>query len=188
MILVIVYKFIEFLWHWKIVQTLACRDKLDLIYTAWIQLISIGKLLWFLFSSWVIFYCFCWVDKLCLTPCDLMECCTLGFPVLYHLLEFAQTHVHWIGDAIQQSHPLSFPSHPAFNLSQHQGLFKWSSPLHQVAQVLGFSFSISPSNEYSALISFRIDWFDLLDVQGTLKSILQHHTSKHQFFSTQHSL
>ena len=77
-------------------------------------------------------------------------------------------------------HPtISSPSpHPAFNLSQHQGLFKWVSSLNQVAKVLEFSFSISPSNEYSGLSSFRMDWLDLLAVQGTLKSLLQHHTSK----------
>ena len=82
----------------------------------------------------------------------------------------------------QWCHPtissLSSPSPPALNLSQHPGLFKWVSSSHQVAKVLGFSFSISPSNEYSGLISFRIDWFDLLEVQGTLKSLLQHHSSK----------
>ena len=93
-----------------------------------------------------------------------------------------------IKSAIQPSHPLSPSSSPAFNLSQHQGLFQWVSSLHPVAKVLEFSFSISPSNEYSGLISFRIDWFDLLAVQGTLKSLLKHHSSKHQFFSSQLSL
>ena len=78
---------------------------------------------------------------------------------------------------IRPSHPLK-SSPPAFNLSQHQGLFQWVSPLHQMAKVLSFSFSISPSNEYSGLISFRIDWFDLHAVQGTLKSLLQHRSSK----------
>ena len=85
---------------------------------------------------------------------------------------------HWVGDAIQPSHPLSSPSPPALNLSQHQGLFKWVSSSHQVAKVLDFSFSINPSNDYSGLISFRMDWLDLLAVQGTLKSLLQHHSSK----------
>ena len=107
-----------------------------------------------------------------------MNCSTPGFPVLHYLLELAQTHVHWVGDAIQPSHPLLSPSPPAFNLSQHQGLFKWVSFSHQVARVLSFSFSISLSNEYSGLISFRIDWFDFLAFQGTLKSLLQHHSSK----------
>ena len=91
--------------------------------------------------------------------------------------------------ACSNSHPSSQWCHPtissllspsplALNLSQHPGLFKWVSSSYQVAKVLGFSFSISPSNEYSGLISFRIDWFDLLEVQGTLKSLLQHHSSK----------
>ena len=88
------------------------------------------------------------------------------------------THVHRVGDVIQPSHPLTSPSPPAFNLSQHQGLFQRVSSLHQVAKVLEFSFSISPFNEYSGLISFRMDWLDLLAVQGTLKSLLQNHSSK----------
>ena len=100
-----------------------------------------------------------------------------GFPDYHHLPEFAQTHVHQVRDAIQPSHPLSSPS-PAFSLSQHQGLFQWVSPSCQVAKYWSFSFSISPSNEYSGLISFRIDWFDLLAVQGTLKSPLQHYRLK----------
>ena len=105
-----------------------------------------------------------------------MDCSTPGFPVHHQLPEL--THVHWVADAIQPSHPLSSLSPPAFNLSQHQGLFKWVSSSHQVAKVWSFSFSISPSNEYSGLISFRMDWLDLLAVQGTLKSLLQHHSSK----------
>ena len=107
-----------------------------------------------------------------------MDCSSPGLPVYHRLPELTQTHVHWVGDAIQPSHPLLSPFPPAFNLSQHQGLFKWVSSLHQVAKVLEFSFSISPCNEYSGLISFRIDWFNLLAVQGTLKSLLQHHSSK----------
>ena len=105
-----------------------------------------------------------------------MDCSTSGFPVHHQLLELAQTHVHRVGDAIQPSHPLSSPSPPAFNLAQHQGLFQWIRSLNQVAKV--FSFSISPSKQYSGLISFRIDWFDLRAVQGTLKSLLQHYSSK----------
>ena len=101
-----------------------------------------------------------------------------GFPVHHQLLELAQTHVHQLGDAIQPSHPLSSPSPPAFNLSQHQGIFQWVSSSHQAARYWSFSFSISPSNEYSGLISLRIAWFDLLAVQRTLKSLLQHHSSK----------
>ena len=98
-----------------------------------------------------------------------MDCSTPGFPVHRQLLELAQTHVHRIGGAIQPPHPLLSHSPPAFSLSQHPG---------KTPKCWCFSFSISPSNEYSGLISFRIDWFDLLAVQGTLKSLLQHHNSK----------
>ena len=118
------------------------------------------------------------VAQSCLTLCDPVDFSTPGLPVHHQLPELTQIHVYWVGDAIQPSHPLSSPFPPAFNLSKHQGLFQWVSSLHQVARVLGFSFSINPSNENSGLISFRIDWLDLLAVQGTLKSFLQHHSSK----------
>ena len=89
-----------------------------------------------------------------------------------------QTHVQWVGDAIQPSHSLSSPSPPAFNLSQHQGLLN-ESVLHiRWPKYLSFTIGISPTNEYSGLISFRMDWLDLLAVRGTLKSLLQHHSSK----------
>jgi len=101
-----------------------------------------------------------------------------SLPVYHQLPESTQIHVHWVGDAIQPSCPLSSLSPPALNLSQHQGLFKWVSSLHQVAKVLEFQFNISASNEHPGLISFRMDWLDLLAVQGTLKSLLQHHSSK----------
>ena len=101
-----------------------------------------------------------------------------GLPVHHQLLELTQTHVHWVGDAIQPSHPLYSPSPPAFHLSQHQGLVKWVSSSHQVAKYWSFNFNISHSNEHSGLISFRMEWLDLLAVQGTLKSLLQHHSSK----------
>ena len=107
-----------------------------------------------------------------------MNCIAPGFPVHHHLLELAQTHVHWVSDAIQPSHPLLSPSLPALNLPQHQSLFQWVSSSHQVANYWSLSFSISPSKEDSGLISFRIDWFDLPVVQRTLKSLLQHHSSK----------
>ena len=102
---------------------------------------------------------------------------TPGLPVHHQLPEFTETYVHWVSDTIQPSHLLSSPSPPAFNLSQHQGLFKWVSSLHQVAKVLNFSFSISP-NEYLRQISFRMDWLVLLAIKGTLQSLLQHHSSQ----------
>ena len=114
--------------------------------------------------------CCCSVAQSCPTLCHPMDRSTPDFPVLHYLPQFAQIHVHWVNDVIQPSHPLSLPSFDR-NLSQHQGLFisggNWS-----------FNFSISPSNEYSGLISFRIPWFDLLAVQRTLKSLLQHHSLK----------
>ena len=114
----------------------------------------------------------------CIRLCNSMYCSTPDFPVLHHLPELAQTHVHWFHEAIQPSCPLLCPSPPAFNLSQHQGLFKWFTSSHQVGKYWNFSFSISPSNECSGLISFRMDWLDLLAIQGNLKSLLQHHSSK----------
>ena len=99
----------------------------------------------------------------------------LGFPVHHQLLELAQTHVR-VSDAIQPSHPLLALSPPAPNLSQHQG-FSHESALC-IRWPRYWSFSISPSSEYLGLISFRMDWFDLLAVQRTLKSLLQHHSSK----------
>ena len=92
--------------------------------------------------------------------------------------EFTQTHVRWVSDAIQPSHPLSSPSPPTFNLSKHQGLFKWVSSLYQVANYWSFSFNVSPPNEYSGLISLKMDLLDRLAGQGTLKSLLQNHNSK----------
>ena len=121
---------------------------------------------------------FCSDAQSCPTLCDPENCSTPGLPVHHQLLEFTQTHVHRVGDAIQPSHPLSSPSPPTFNLSQHQGLLQWVSSSHQVAKVLELQLHISPSNEYSGLISFRMDWLDLLAVQGTLKNLLQHHSSK----------
>ena len=123
----------------------------------------------------------------CPTLCDPMDCSMPGFPVHHQLPELVQTHVHWVSDAIQPSHPLLSPSPPAFNLSQHQSLFQWVSSSHQVAKKLEFQLQISPSNEYSGLISFRMDWFDLA-VQGTLKSLLNTTVQKYQFFGTQLSL
>ena len=110
--------------------------------------------------------------------CDPVDCSIPGLPVHHQLPEFTQTHVHWVSDAIQPSHLLSSPSPPAFNPSQRQGLFNESVLRIRWPKYWTFSFNISPSNGYSGLISFRIDWFDFLDVQGTLKSLLQHCSSK----------
>ena len=107
-----------------------------------------------------------------------MDCSTLGFPVHHQLLDLSQTHVHWVGDAVQPSHPLSSPSLLALNLSQDQGLSNESALRIRWPKYWSFSSNISPSNEHLGLISFRMDWLDLLAVQGTLKSLLQHHTSK----------
>ena len=123
-------------------------------------------------------YQFSSVAQSCLTLCKPMDYSTPGFPVHHQLPELTQIHVHHVGDAIQPSLPLLSPSLPAFNLSQHEGLFQWVSSSRQVAKAWSFSFSISRSNEYSGLISFRMDWLDLLAVQETLKSLLQHHSSK----------
>ena len=105
-----------------------------------------------------------------------INCCRPGLPVQQQPLEITQTQVHRVGDAIEPPHPLSFPSSPAPNPSQHQGLFQWVNSSHKVTKNWNFSFSISPSNEHPGLISFRLDWLDLLAVQGTLKSPLQHHS------------
>ena len=118
------------------------------------------------------------VAQSCPTLCNPMDCSTPGFPVHHQLLELAQTYVHQVGDAIQPSHPLLsfllllsiFPSIRVFynELILH---IRWP-------KYWSFSFSISPSSEYSGLISFRMDWLHLLAVQQTLKSLLQHHSSK----------
>ena len=118
------------------------------------------------------------VAQSCLTLCDPMNRSTPGLPVHHQLPESTQTHVHWVGDAIQPCHPLSSPSPPAPNPSQHQGLSNESTLCMRWPKYWSFSFSISPSNEQPGLISFRMDWLDLLAVQGTLKSLLQHNSSK----------
>ena len=108
--------------------------------------------------------------------CDPMDCSTPGFPVHHQLPELTQTRVHWVGHAIQ---PFILCHSPcAFNLSQHQGLFQGVSSSHQVAKVLEFQLQHQSSNEYLGLIACRMDWLDLLAVQGTLKSLLQDHSSK----------
>ena len=129
--------------------------------------------------------CCCSVAKSRPTLCNPMNCSMPGFSVLC-LPEFAQTHVHWLGDAINHlilCHLLLLlPSiFPSIRIFFNESAFRIRWPKY-------WSFSISPSSEYSGLISFRIDWFDLLEVQGTLKNLLQHHSLKHQFFRAQPSL
>ena len=118
------------------------------------------------------------VAQSCPTLCDPMNCSTPGLPVHHQLPEFTQTYVHWVSDAIQPSHPLSSPSPPAPNPSQHQSLSNESTLCMRWSKYWSFSFSIIPSKEIPGLISFRMDWLDLFAVQGTLKSLLQHHSSK----------
>ena len=128
-----------------------------------------------------VLYVSCSVNKSCLTLWDPMDCSTPGFPVLHCFLEFSQSHVHWIDDAIQPSHPRlilccpllllpsTFPSIRVFS-NESALCIRWS-------KYWSFSSSISPSNEYLGLISFSIDWFDL-PLQGIFKSLLQHHSLK----------
>ena len=138
-------------------------------------------------SQLPIFSCHCYCCSLaqsCLTLCDPMDCSTPGFLILRYLPELAQTHIDQVGDTIQPSCLLSSPSPPAFNLSQHQGLFNEPALCIRWPKYWSFGFSISPSNEYSRFISFRSDWFDLLAVQGILKSSPTP-VRKHQFFGAQ---
>ena len=108
-----------------------------------------------------------------------MNCSMPGLPVHHQLPEFTQTHVHQVSDAIQPSHhPLSSPSPPALNPSQHQSFFQWVNSSHEGAKVLEFQLWHRSFQRTPGLISFRMDWLDLLAVQGTLKSLLQHHSSK----------
>ena len=127
-------------------------------------------------ASLYILCCYCSVAQLCLfvTPLD---CSTPGFPVHHYLLKLAQTHVHWVSDAIQPSCLLLSLSPAVLYLSQHQGLFKWVSSSHQVAKVMELQLQ-HQSFQWIFKISFRIDWFDLLVVQETLKRLLQHHSLK----------
>ena len=166
---------------YEVINSLALSSK----STGW-QMILLLKVYYLpdnLYASFYLFLIlftlqFSSVAQSCLTLCDPLDCSMPGFPVHHQLWELNQTRIHQVGDAIQTSHLLSPPSPPAFNLSQHQGHFQWVGSSHQVAKVLSFSFSTSPSNDYSGLISFRIDRFDLLAIQGTLKSLLQHQSSK----------
>ena len=108
-----------------------------------------------------------------------MDCSTPGLPVRHQLLEFTQTHVHWVSDAIQPSHPSSVPFSSHLQSFPASGSFQMSKFFASGGQSIGISTSTSvPSNEHPGLISFRMDWLDLLQVQETLKSLVQHHSSK----------
>ena len=120
--------------------------------------------------------CCCSVTKSCPNLWDPMDCSTPGFSVHHHLPKFVQTHVHQVSDTTQPSQPL-LPSSPlVLNLPQHQSLFQWISSLHQVTKVL--ELQLQHQSCQWIFISFRIDWFDFLAIQGTLKSLLNHHNSK----------
>ena len=125
----------------------------------------------------IIYFTYSSVAQLCPTLCNPMDSSTPGLPIHHQLPELTQTYVSWVGDAIQTSHsliPLLLPS-----ISPSIRVFSNESALHiRWPKYWSFSFSISPFNEHSGLISFRINWLDLLAVQGTLKSLLQHHSSK----------
>ena len=114
------------------------------------------------------------ITQLCPTLCDPMDCSMSGLPVHHQLPEFTQTHVQWVDDAIQPSHPLLSPCSPTFNLSQHQGLSSRLALRIRWPKYWSFSFSISPSNEYSGLISFKMDWFNLFAVQAVLTLIYKY--------------
>ena len=128
---------------------------------------KVGVIPYLAFSDWFLSLSvqFSSVTQSCLTLCNPMGCSTPGFPIHHQLPELTQTHVHWVGDAIQSS--LLSPS-PAFNLSQHQCLFKWVNSSHQVAKVLEFQLQHQSFQWILRTISFRMDWLDLLAVQGTL--------------------
>ena len=118
-------------------------------------------------------------SRSCPTLCNSMNRSTPGLPVHHQLLQFTQNHVHWVSDAIRPSHPLPLSSPLPLNLSQHQGLFQRVSSSHQVAKILELQYQ---SFQWIFTVdSLRIDWFDLLAVQGTLKSLLQHRKLKASF-------
>ena len=118
------------------------------------------------------------VAQSCPTLCNPMDCSTPGFHVHHQLLDLTQTHVHWVGDTIQPFHSLLSPVLPPSIFPSIRVFSNESVLLIRWPKYWNFSFSISPSNEYSGLMSFRMDWLDLLAIQGTLKSLLQYHSSK----------
>ena len=128
------------------------------------------------------------VSQSCLNLCNTMDCSMPGFPVHHQLLELAQIHVHWVGDAIQPSHPLLSPPPQAFNLSQHQGHFHWVSSSHQIAKVL--EFQLQRQSFQWIFIWFPLGWTGSISLQSKGLSRVFSNTTvqKHQFFSVQLSL
>ena len=169
----------------QLILNVLLPDPRDFYSLDWAYLSEILK------ASWVILQCtaeveatafssvqFSSVAQSCLTLCDPMNHSTPGLPVHHQLPEFTKTHVHRVSDAIQPSHPLSSllllpPIPPSIRVFSNESALHMRWPKYW-----SFSFSISPSKKHPGLISFRMDWLDLLAVQGTLKSLLQHHTSK----------
>ena len=140
-------------------------------------------------ASYLVCCCCYSVTQSYLTLCNFMDCSMPGFPVLCDLLEFAQTHVCWIGDAIQTFHPLPYPSPPAFKLSSSIRVFYNELTLHtKWPNYWSFSFTIGPSNVNSGLISFTIDWYEILAVKGLSRVFSNTTVKKHQFFGIQPSL
>ena len=170
-------------WHCQINKLILNKDRvwtaiLNLKTLPWLPSVALLLIIYQLFSS----VQFSSVAQSCPTLGNPMDRSTPGLPVHPQLPEFTQTHVHQVGDAMQPSHPLSSPYPPAPNPSQHQGLSNESTLRMRWPKYWSFSFNISLSNEHPGLISFRMDWLDRLAVQGTLKSLLQHHSSKASIF------
>jgi len=137
--------------------------------------------------SSVIQLCCCSVSQSCLTLCDPMDCSTPGLLVPHYLPEFAQVQFHCIDDAIQPSHPL-MPSSSALSLSQYQGLFQWVICSHQMTKIQELQLQDQSFQWIFRIKAPKIDWFDLLAVKGTFRSLLQHHRLRHQFFGILPSL
>ena len=161
-----------------------CMSLSDLVHIVWESLGPSMSPRWHDFTlsyGWVVFHCTYVSSVQSLSHvwlCDPTDCSTPGFPVHHQLPELAQTRVLGVGDAIQPSYPLHPlllvpPVFPSIRVFSNE-----SALLSRLPKYWGFSFNISPSNGYSGLIAFRIDWFDLLAVQGTFKSLLKHHSSK----------
>ena len=146
-------------------------------FTSWATREAPEVRLYLLFNTTTGCCCCCSVLHSCLTLLNTMDYGIPDFPVPHHHPEFAQVHVHCISDAIQSSHLPLPPSSPAFNLCQHQGIFQWVGPLHQVPKVLDFSFSVSPSNECSGLIHLRLTGSISFAIQGTLMNLHMRHDS-----------